>query len=123
MQKKSSLEAAQMDPHIHSRNGPGMGIKKLLKKLVRVSEMPQKLRNLRVSKKKWVSYYPLGVYIHKLPTNRPSRRYVKITCWPLKAVDREFVKTPRDDYKKPYFFLRPSNFLNLEAFLRPSRVS
>ena len=41
VQKKSPLEAAQMDPHIHSRNGPGMGIKKLLKKLVRVSEMPQ----------------------------------------------------------------------------------
>ena len=59
--KKSSLEAAQMDPHIHSRNSPGMGIKKLLKKLVRVSEMPQKLRNLRVSKKKWVSYYCPGV--------------------------------------------------------------
>ena len=49
--KKSPLEAAQTDPHIHSRNGPGMGIKKLLKKLVRVSEMPPKLRNLRVSKK------------------------------------------------------------------------
>ena len=60
--KKSSLEAAQMDPHIHSRNGPGMGIKKLLKKLVRVSEMPPKLGNLRVSKKKLVSYYPVGVY-------------------------------------------------------------
>ena len=42
-----------MDPHIHSRNGLGMEIKKLLKKLVRVSEMPQKLRNVRVSKKKW----------------------------------------------------------------------
>ena len=41
----------QMDPDIHSRNGLGMGIKKLLKKLVRVSEMHQKLRNLRVSKK------------------------------------------------------------------------
>ena len=40
-----------MDPDIHSRNGPGMEIKKLLKKLVRVSEMPPKLRNLRVSKK------------------------------------------------------------------------
>ena len=64
MQKKSSLEAAQMDPHTHSRNGPGMGIKKLLKKLVRVSEMPQKLRNLRDSTKKWVSYYPVGVYAY-----------------------------------------------------------
>ena len=41
----------QMDPDIHSRNGPGMEIKKLLKKLVRVSEMPPKIRNLRVSKR------------------------------------------------------------------------
>ena len=32
-----------MDPHIHSRNSPGMGIKKLLKKLVRVSEIPPKM--------------------------------------------------------------------------------
>ena len=50
-----------MDPDIHSRNGLGMGIKKLLKKLVRVSEMHQKLRNLRVSKNSGISYEGAGV--------------------------------------------------------------
>ena len=47
---KTGRLTPQMDPDIHSRNGLGMGIKKLLKKLV-VSEMHQKIRNLRVSKK------------------------------------------------------------------------
>ena len=43
----------QMDPLVHSRNGSRIEIKKLLKKLVRVSEMLQILRKLRVSNKKW----------------------------------------------------------------------
>ena len=51
-----------MDPDIHSRNGPGMEIKKLLKKLVRVSEMPLKLRKSRVSKRSGISYEARGVY-------------------------------------------------------------